>query len=139
LEAVVGNLPNYADTPNTKWICHRYFWWNVMERLARAAGGVTAAEVRGPAARSCLGYPVEISQVFPKTDANSQILCTFGDHTLAATLGDRRETVISISDQAYWANDQIGIKGTERFDINVHDVGTATVAGPVVALQSLNS
>lgn len=137
--AVVGVLPNYADTPNTKWICHRYYWSNVMERLARAAGGVTAAEIRGSASKSFLGYPVEISQVMPKTDANSQIVCLFGDFTLGTTLGDRRETTISISDQAYWANDQIGIKGTERFDMNIHDIGTATVAGPIVGLQSLNS
>jgi HK97 family phage major capsid protein len=63
----------------------------------------------------------------------------FGDLTKSSTFGDRRQTTISVSDQVYWANDQVGIKGTERFDIVNHDIGTATVAGPVVALQGLNS
>lgn len=139
LHDLVGRLPEYADGPNTKWYCSRFFWSNVLEKLARAAGGVTAAEVRGSGARTALGYPVEVSQVFPKTDTNSQILCLFGDLTKATTFGDRRQTTISISDQAYWANDQVGIKGTERFDIVCHDVGTATAAGPVVALQALNA
>jgi len=139
LHGVVGALPEYADGPNCKWYCSRFFYSNVLERLARAAGGVTAAEVRGPGMRSSLGYPVEVSQVFPKTDTNSQILALFGDLSKAATFGDRRQTTISISDQAYWANDQVGIKGTERFDIVVHDVGTSTAAGPIVALQALNA
>jgi len=139
LHNVIATLPQYADGPNTKWYCSRYFWAAGLERLARAAGGTTSMEVRGAGAKSCLGYPVEISQVFPSTNATSQILCLFGDLTKAATFGDRRQTTISVSDQVYWANDQVGIKGTERFDIVVHDIGTATTAGPIVALQSLNS
>jgi HK97 family phage major capsid protein len=136
---MIGVLPQYADTGNVKWYCHRYFFSNVMERLARAAGGVTAMEIRGAMQKSFIGYPVEISQVFPKTDTNSQILCLLGDLTLSSSFGDRRDLRISVSDQVYWANDQFGIKGTSRFDINNHDLGTSTVAGPVVALQALNS
>ena len=33
-----------------------------------------------------------------------------------------------------FAEDQIAIKGTERIDIVVHDVGDTTVGGPVVGL-----
>lgn len=139
LNSVVAALPQYADTANAKWYCHRYFWANVMERLARAAGGVTSMEIRGSMVKSFFGYQVEITQTLPKTDTNSQILCLFGDLSLSSTFGDRREMRISVSDQVYWANDQVGVKGTERFDINNHDLGTATEAGPVVGLQSLNS
>ncbi len=139
IQALIGTLPQYADQGNAKFYCSRYFWWNVLERLERAAGGVSLAEQRSGASKMAFGYPVEIAQVFPKTDTNSQIVCLFGDLTKSSTFGDRRQTTISISDQAYWANDQVGIKGTERFDILNHDVGTATVAGPICGLQALNS
>jgi len=55
-------------------------------------------------------------------------------------LGDRRGVTIGMSTEGTVGSDNLfeqdcsAIRGTTRFDINVHDVGTATVAGPVVAL-----
>ena len=132
-------LPQYADDGNAKWYCSRWFYWSVLERLARAAGGVPATEIRGAANPMYFGYPVEITQVMPGSDANSQFLCIFGNLAKAATFGDRRETTISVSDQAYWANDQVGIRGDERIDIVVHSVGDGTNAGPVVGLRAAAS
>ena len=49
-------------------------------------------------------------------------------------------STIALSEHAGFANDEMWIRGTERFDINVHDVGNASgtaglrQAGPVVAL-----
>lgn len=136
---VVGALPQYAVGPNTKWFTSRFIWANVMDKIARAAGGVTAAEVRGPGNETFMGYPVEISQVFPTTDANSQILALFGDMRLAASFGDRRQSSVRVLPERFADADQIGIMGTQRFDINCHDVGDGTTAGPIVALQSLNA
>lgn len=140
--SVIGRLPQYADTNNTSWLCHRAFYYGVMERLVLAAGGVPAREIRdGNRGRPIfLGYPVEISQVMPATEANSQVACTLGDYSLVASFGDRRMEAIEFSTQAsvggesVFERDEIAIKGTERFDINVHDVGTSTAAGPVVGL-----
>ena len=63
--------------------------------------------------------------------ANSAV-ALFGDLTLAASFGDRRQTTIQISDAALNAfeQDELAIRGTERFDINVHDLG------PIVALRA---
>ncbi len=140
---VVGRLPQYADGPNTKWIAHRTFYYGTMQRLELASGGVTAFEVReGNRIPKFLGYDVLISQVMPSADANSQVACTLGDHAQAASFGDRRQTTISFSTDAtvggesVFERDEIAVKGTERIDINVHDVGSATVAGPVVGLIS---
>ena len=87
-----------------------------------------------------MGYRVEFSQVMPKAEGNSQVCALLGDLSKAATLGSRRDTQIAFSEHSRFANDQIEIRGTERFDINVHDVGdyNATAAsqnpGPVVGL-----
>lgn len=139
-ESVVGLLPQYADTPSAKWYVHRSFYWNVMVKLVLASGGVTGAEVEGSRVKRFLGYDVEVTQVMPKTEANSQVCALLGDLRLAASFGSRRDTTIAISEHSRFANDQIEIRGTERFDINVHDVGNASatagsrVAGPIVGL-----
>jgi hypothetical protein len=41
------------------------------------------------------------------------------------------------STDRYMDSDQVGALGTQRFDINVHDVGDATNAGPVAGLVGL--
>lgn len=145
---VVAVLPQYADTPNAAWVCHKSFFHNVMLNLELSAGGVPAREIMEGDRRGrpiFLGYPVEFSQVFPTTAANSQLCATLGDYSLGASFGDRQMTSIAFSEHAtvggesLWERNQIGIRGTQRFDINVHDTGSSTVAGPIVGLQTLNS
>jgi len=118
--------------------------------LAVAAGGNRVTQIEDtPLTKSFLGYPVVISQVLPKISATSQVCCLFGNLRMAARLGDRRQTTIQMSEHALNAfeQDEVVIRGTERFDIVVHDVGDPTpsagpakssqagnVAGPIVAL-----
>lgn len=139
-EGVVGRLPQYADTPSAKWFVHRSFYYNVMVKVMLASGGVTASEIEQARNKQFLGYEVEFAQVMPKVEANSQVCALLGDLSLAASLGSRRETTITMSEHSRFANDQIEFKGTERFDINVHSVGNADataanrVTGPIVGL-----
>lgn len=139
--SVKGRLPQYADTARAAWYTHKSFYHNVMERLMLAAGGVTAAEIAaGRREPVFMGYPVHFSQVLPSVEANSQVCALFGDLYLAATFGDRRSTTIALSEHLNFAEDEIAIRGTERFDINNHDVGNASATaglrkpGPVVGL-----
>lgn len=143
--SVVGKLPQYADTQNASWICHKTFYETVMHKLALASGGVTAMEIRDGDRRprpTFMGYPVEFSQVYPSTTAVTTVACTFGDHALAARFGDRQQESIMFSEHAtvnsssVFERNDIAVRGTERFDINVHDVGDSSNAGPVVGLQT---
>lgn len=139
---VIGRLPQYADTPNARWFCSKTFWAEVMVNIILAAGGVTAAEVEGARVKTFMGYPVEIAQVLPKAEANSQIPVLFGDLAKGAMFGDRRGVTIKLTDSndTDFEEDLMSIKGTERFDINVHDVGNADATaskrepGPIVGL-----
>ena len=152
---VIANLPAYADTPGTKFYCHRTFYYSVMQRLAAAAGGVQFHEIIDGVRRpSFLGYPVEFVQVMPRTSAINQVCCLFGDLKLAAKMGNRKELEFGVSRDAtvvdngttynMFQNDMVAWRGIERFDINVHDVGrasdnfTPTAAlpgqGPIVGL-----
>lgn len=133
LGACEGALPQYAD-PNAKWFCHRRFFFNVMVKLANAAGGISAGEFQGKKQMLYDGYPVVITQKMPSAQANSLIPALFGDLRKAVTIGRRRNMRIELSDQHRFAERQITYLGTERVAINVHDVGDATTAGPVVGL-----
>jgi len=145
---LVSLLPDYADVPGqTKFYCSKLFWGSVMQRVATAGGGNRVAEIENtPLRKSLLGYEVVVSQVMPKAPAVNQICCLFGNLALAARLGDRRQTTIQMSEHALNAfeQDEVVIRGTERFDIVVHDVGDnrttpkdstiGAVAGPIVGL-----
>jgi HK97 family phage major capsid protein len=135
-------LPEYADTPETKWYCSRKFYANVMMRIMMEAGGVTAAQLESMRVKMFMHYPVEIAQVLPKKSAASQVPCLFGDLRQAARFGDRKELTVDVTDsnRTEFEEDLLTIRGMERFDINVHDVGNASAdvdereAGPVVGL-----
>jgi len=143
LANMFGKLPSYASTPNCKWYCSGAFFGQVLQYLAMAAGGNTASILTdGRLGRSFLGYPVEIVESMPKTATSTQIVCLFGDLSLAAILGERRQTTITFSGDATvnsvsaFENDLIVVKGTERVAIAVHNVGSSSVAGPVIALKT---
>jgi HK97 family phage major capsid protein len=143
--ATKAKLPLYAYGPNTKWYMHQSFYAGVVEKLMLAAGGVTEAGIGAGAPMRLMGYPVEPVQVMPSVEANDTIVAYFGDLSKAASFGDRRQTTIAMSEHSSFANDGLDIRGTERFDQNVHDVGNQSataglrVPGPVVALATAAS
>jgi len=133
-EGVAARLPEYADQ-NAKWYVSKKFYYNVMVKLLLAAGGVTPTEIEDARNKRFLGYPVEITQVMPSAEANSQVCALLGDLSMGALFGDRRSIRISISDQALYRQDDLLFKATERFDVNsAFGVGNTTAAGPIVGL-----
>lgn len=136
-EGTLSILPDYADDENTKWYCSRTFYYSVMVRLAMALGGANATEMQTGAVsrqRTFMGYPVEFSAAMPKTAAANQIAAIFGNLKMGAYLGDRRMMAIDKSPEVYFANAQIGIRGTQRVAVTVHGVGDTTDAGPICGL-----
>ncbi len=153
-EGVIGLLPLFADNDRTCWLCHRAFYSTVMQSLMAAQGGVTMLETAMPPDGSAggrarpmfLGYPVQFAQVMPSTTAVSTVPVCLGDFAAGAMFGDRQDPEIAFSEHAtisgqnVFERNQIAIRGTERIDINVHDVGFVNAAvqaaspGPIVGL-----
>ena len=140
---LVGRLPQFARrSGQVKWYCSNEFWAEVLQRIALAKGGVTYAEINGELKEVFMGKPVEIVEVMPHTEANSQIPLLYGNLAQAAMFGDRRGISVKSTDSndTDFEEDVMTIKGTERFDINCHDVGNVDAtaanrkAGPVVGL-----
>lgn len=150
-ETVVGLLPTFGDTPNTKWYMHKVFYSAVWLRLINALGGITPTHVIDGYKPSILGYPVKFTEKMPKVDANDQIACMLGDLSLAADFGDRAGTSIAMSTEATvnsisaFETDQSLIRAIRRYDINVHDVGNATATaadkqpGPIIGMLTAAS
>jgi HK97 family phage major capsid protein len=131
----MATLPQYARK-NAKWYCSPVCQDLVFTRLMMAAGGNTPATLAGGVAPQFAGYPIVPSTVLEDSTSaiNNTHMLLFGDLQKAATMGSAREMRFLRSDDRYFELDQVGVKATERFDIVVHDVGTSSVAGPMVAL-----
>ncbi len=129
----VARLPSYARK-GAKWYMSLHLYWNVIVPLLLDAGGATIGEIEAGRGDRLFGIPIEYADKMPHTEANSQVCAIVGDLAMAASFGDRRMYRISISDQPRFKQDDWTLKATSRWDINVHDVGNTTEAGPIVGL-----
>ena len=140
INAGLAKLPAWAYARNNvKVYCHKSVFHNVFERLAMAAGGVTAAEIAAGAAPRFFGYPVEFVQAMNPSsvlDADGETYAFIGDLSQAAYFGDRRSTSVGFSDSALNAfeQDERVVRGTERFDIVCANVGGSTESGAMIKL-----
>lgn len=139
-EEMVGMLPDYPGI-NPRWFITKEGYYASMHRLLMAAGGNTADNLSNGGRPRFLGYDVVFTNVLNKTlsaQTDTKILA-FGDLAMGCKFGDRRMMSMSLSDQRFWDEDQIGVKATERFDINVHSTGTATEAGAILVMETPGS
>lgn len=126
LNRVKGALPRYAAVMEPVWVMSAEFYSTVIEKLLVAAGGNAVSSIQmGGDDLTFLGRKIVFAQVMPMTPAKQQVPLLYGAFNLAAMFGDRRSTTIAMSDQFAFANDQLAIRGTERYAINVHDIGQA--------------
>lgn len=138
VDAAVGKLARYPGI-RPEWYMHSSAWSNAFERLAFAAGGSTAQNMGDGMGMMFKGYPVNFVQNLPSgidsTDLSGEIFAYFGDLSMAAAMGDSRGITIASDASKYFAEDALAVRCTERFDINVHDVGDANNAGAMVGLK----
>ena len=142
ITTLISVVPVYAQQ-GMKFLCSSQFYYQVMVPLLNAAGGVTGTELQEGFRRPMFqGIPVMFSQVMPIATATSGIMVMLGRFDLSTSFGDRRKMTLEFSKEAYvdsvslFTNDLIAVKSSQRMDINVHSIGSNTVAGPIVALAT---
>jgi len=142
LTSLIANVPVYAQ-PMMKFLCSSQFYYTVMVPLLNAAGGVTGTELQNGFRRPMFqGVPVFFSQVMGTATATSTIACFLGDFSKGVSFGDRRKSTLEFSKDAtvggvsLWERDLVGVKSSQRIDINVHSIGDNTNAGPILALST---
>jgi HK97 family phage major capsid protein len=133
---LLAMIPQYAR-PGAKFYCSPTALALVFDALKTAGGGNTVESLQGAVQPRFLGYPIVVSEIWPDDpaeDLSGKPMVGFGRLDLAATLGSRRELRFALSEHAHWNEDQIGVKGTMRHDINVHDLGSVTEKSPFAVL-----
>lgn len=133
---LMAAIPQYAK-PGARWYCSPTAQELVFNAIKMAGGGNTRDMLADSDTPRFLGYPIEVTPVMADDAAatyNGTVMLGFGNLRQAMTMGDRRGIRVALSSEKYWDEDQIGIKGTERFDINVHDLGSTTVKSPFAVL-----
>jgi HK97 family phage major capsid protein len=141
VNAITGLVEN-ADTSSCAFVCSRQFFFQVLKGLSTGSGRGTINEfltvngLGGKADAQWGGWPVYFSQVLPTATAVTTKSLYFGDFKAACMFGDRKELMVTTSDQRYFDSDQIAIRGIERFAINVHGDGRGSTYGPIVALAT---
>lgn len=128
---VVAKLPTYVTSP--RWYVSSYGFAQSMQRLDLGSGGRVSFE--NGTGFNFLGYPVTISNVMPKSgDQSGNVMAMLGDASLAGMYGIRSAFQTKISTERYVEYDQTLYLGLARAEMVWHSVGSATEAGPLVAL-----
>jgi len=135
-EEAMAKLPQF-DGMQVAWYVNSAFFYAAMARLANAAGGNTKADVASGYDMMFMGKPVVFTQVLPSalTNLAETVVGFLGDLRMAGTFGSRRGITMSSDSSLYFRYDQIALKGTQRWCWNGHETGTASVAGPMIALK----
>jgi len=138
LAAGLRKLPAWAGQRNNiKVYCSKQAYHAIFERLALNAGGNNATDIaNGLTQPKWYGYPVEFAQVIPVTESAGATFAYIGDLQQACIFGDRRANSIAFSDSALNAfeQDEIAVRGTERFDIVCANVGGSSSYGAMVKM-----
>jgi HK97 family phage major capsid protein len=136
VQQLMAALPEQFDA-NAKWYCSGKCWGTVFARLLMAATGNAAVDLSAGLKRQYMGYPIVTSPKMPAnnaTDYTGLAMILFGNMRMAAKFGSRRGMTIQLLKELYAASDQIALKFTERFDINVHGLGTTAATGTLTAV-----
>ena len=137
---LMARLPVYARR-NAKWYISPYGWAAGMARLMMTINGNKKDDVAGAMPDTFMGYPVRqvVSLLGDATGTAGKILCAFGDMSMSSSFGDRRQIAVKTSADRYMEFDQTFTFTTARAALVNHDIGSATVAGPIVALRAAAS
>ncbi len=139
---MVARLPLYARR-NAAFYVSPAGWGSAMLRLAMLPGGASGpggnstSDVAAGFGERFLGYPVRLvhSMESALTGTTGKVAVLFGDLSQAATFGERRAVSIRTASERYIEYDQTLTFATTRNAMVVHDLGSTTKAGPVVALK----
>ena len=119
---VIGGLDDKYHA-GASWVMSRSFFGSVVLRVLAAAGGNTFESIAAGATGGgmLLGYPIHFSDQAPTATAASDQVCWFGDWRSGVVFADRAGVQMATSEHLGFAEDEIAIRVTSRYDIQVHD------------------
>ena len=136
ISGLMAKLPSYARLGAT-FLASPAFDELIFGRLMAAAGGNSTVTLAGAITPAYLGKPRVVCEPCysdSTADLTGKAMAFYGNIKQGVAFGERRGIMVQVLRERYAEYRQIGVIGTERIDINCHGVGTASAAGPIVAL-----
>ena len=132
LLAMMAAVPQHSRQ-GAKWFCSPFFFATCMQNLDLAQGGsVGLSQGMGP---TFLGSEVVLTDRLPSgADSTGAIMALYGNMTNSSYYGIRRAIEIASSDQVNFLSDQTVIRAVARVAITHANLGSSSVAGPIIGL-----
>jgi len=132
LLAMMAAVPQHSRQ-GAKWFCSPFFFATCMQNLDLAQGGsVGLSQGMGP---TFLGSEVVLTDRLPSgADSTGAIMALYGNMANSSYYGIRQAIEIASSDQVNFLSDQTVIRAVARVAITHANLGTDTVAGPMIGL-----
>ena len=132
LLAMMAKVPQHSRA-GAKWFCSPFFFSTCMQNLDLAQGGsIGLAAGMGP---TFLGSPVVLTDRLPSgADSTGVIMALYGNMANSSYYGIRQAIEIASSDQVNFLSDQTVIRAVARVAITHANLGSDTVAGPMIGL-----
>jgi HK97 family phage major capsid protein len=132
LLAMMARVPQHSRA-GAKWFCSPFFFASCMQNLDLAQGGsVGLSQGMGP---TFLGSEVVLTDRLPAgADSTGAIMALYGNMANSSYYGIRQAIEIASSDQVNFLSDQTVIRAVARVAITHANLGTDTVAGPMIGL-----
>lgn len=118
IDNLMSDIPQYADAM-AEFYGHRKSVFNILMRLARSAGGVTAAEIEGRRRLMHGGYPVNITQVMSSAQTDETPSLLFGSLQDCALWGDHQSLQVGTSSEYKFGEGLVTVLSTLRTCIKV--------------------
>lgn len=132
LLAMMAKVPQHSRA-GAKWYVSPYFFATCMQSLDLNQGG--SVGLSSGLGMTFLGSPVVFTDLLPGSDdATGKVMALYGDLANSSIYGTRAGLEIQSSDQVNFLSDQTVIRAIARVGISHHTIGSATEAGPVIAL-----
>jgi HK97 family phage major capsid protein len=132
LLAMMARVPQHSRA-GAKWFCSPFFFATCMQNLDLAQGGsVGLSQGMGP---TFLGSEVVLTDRLPSgADSTGAIMALYGNMANSSYYGIRQAIEIASSDQVNFLSDQTVIRAVARVAITHANLGSSSVAGPIIGL-----
>jgi len=132
LLAMMAAVPQHSRQ-GAKWFCSPFFFATCMQALDLNQGGsVGLSQGMG---LTFLGSPVVLTDRLPSgTDSTGVVMALYGNMANSSYYGVRNSIEIASSDQVNFLSDQTVIRAVARVAISHPNLGSSTVAGPIIGL-----
>ncbi len=132
LLAMMAAVPQHSRQ-GAKWFCSPFFFATCMQALDLNQGGsVGLSQGMG---LTFLGSPVVLTDRLPSgADSTGAVMALYGNMANSSYYGVRQSIEIASSDQVNFLSDQTVIRAVARVAIAHPNLGSSTVAGPMIGL-----